>query len=91
MKDDDIRDMMDKHAFFAELERVCPEARDGVDVVGSVGPMSMSHAQLADILSTLPDNAGIDLFVRACRAATSARPEARVLPPSQGGDAVLEL
>lgn len=75
MKDNDIRDMMDKHEFFAELERVCPEARrggvgDGLADVRSTAPSSLSHSELADILRTLPDNAGVDAVMRAWSAIT---------------------
>ena len=68
MKDNDIRDMMDKHEFFAELERVCPEARGrdaGLADVRSTAPQSLSHSELAEILRTLPDNAGVDAVMRA--------------------------
>ena len=69
MDDDDASRAAELDAFFAELERVCPEAVDGLAVRGSKQPPPMSHAELTAVLKTLPDNAGADPFLAAWYAA----------------------
>lgn len=64
MKDDTIRDMLDMHELHAELERVCPEAQEGLAVAGP-RPPRLSHAELADVLRALPDDAGVEAVRRA--------------------------
>jgi hypothetical protein len=57
----------DFHAFIAELERVCPEAVDGLAYAGP--PLSiLTLRQRVDLLRQLPDDAGVEAFVAAWQA-----------------------
>jgi len=83
MKDDTIRDMLDMHELHAELERVCPEAKEGLAVAGP-RPPRLSHAELADVLRALPDNAGVDAVRRAWSEAVPNGDSSEELDRSSG-------
>jgi hypothetical protein len=56
--------LRDHEDFIAELNRVCPEAVSGLAIAGPPPPM-LSLRERVDLLRTLPDNAGVDAFMRA--------------------------
>jgi hypothetical protein len=60
-----VRDM---NEFFAELERVCPEAAEGL-AIGGPSPPQLTVRERIELLKTLPDNAGVDRFLAAWYAA----------------------
>lgn len=66
MKEGDDRDALirDHEDFIAELKRVCPEAVTGLAIAGPPPPV-LSLRQRVNLLRTLPNNAGVDAFLRA--------------------------
>ena len=60
-------------AYFAELQRVCPELVEGLAISGDKLPPVRSRAELTAILRKLPDNAGADAFLKAWYAAGPPR------------------
>jgi hypothetical protein len=60
-----VRDM---NEFFAELERVCPEAANGLAINGPPPP-PLTVRERIELLKTLPDHAGVDRFLNAWYAA----------------------
>ncbi|HTL95576.1 MAG TPA: hypothetical protein VL157_08535 [Gemmatimonadaceae bacterium] len=75
MADESDRVIADSRGFFAELERVCPEAASGLAVAGPPPPM-LSLRDRVRVLRTLPDNAGVDAFLAAWRDFVEANPAA---------------
>lgn len=61
--------------FFAELERVCPEAAAGLAFSGASPPI-LSRRDLIAVLQTLSDNAGVEAFLTAWLAFAAANPAA---------------
>ena len=78
MADESDSLVADSKAFFAELERVCPQAANGLAVAGPPPPM-VSLRDRVQVLRTLPDNAGVDAFLAAWREFAEANPTA-VIP-----------
>jgi len=64
MPDKDPPATEDLAQFFAELERVCPEAVNGLAIEGEPPPMLSLRERVA-LLRTLPDQAGVDAFMQA--------------------------
>jgi uncharacterized protein YbbK (DUF523 family) len=56
--------VVELNRFFAELERVCPEAASGL-AVSRVPPPMLSLRDRITILQTLSDNAGVEAFLVA--------------------------
>jgi hypothetical protein len=84
MSDDDEILVRDINEFFAELERVCPEAADGL-AIGGPPPPQLTVRERIELLKTLPDNAGVDRFLAAWYA---ARPNLdRATPDASDRDA----
>jgi hypothetical protein len=54
----------DFDAFIVELQRVCPDAVDGLAVSGPTPP-PLSLQERVALLRTLPDNAGAERFLAA--------------------------
>lgn len=71
MPTNDKTQLEDMEAFFAELQRVCPEMVGGLAITGDKRPPQLSSAELTAILRRLPDNAGEDAFLAAWYAAGS--------------------
>ena len=59
--------------FFAELERVCPEATNGLAIQGPPPPMISVRERIA-LLRQLPNGAGVEAFLAAWYAAAPADP-----------------
>jgi hypothetical protein len=75
MADESDPVIADSRAFFAELERVCPEAANGLAVAGPLPPM-LSLRDRVQVLRALPDNAGVDAFLAAWREFAERNPRA---------------
>ena len=73
MDDDENRSATEQEAYFAELQRVCPELADGLAISGDTLPPLLSQAELTAILRRLPDKAGGDAFLAAWYAAGPPR------------------
>jgi hypothetical protein len=85
MKETDGMDPLvrDHEAFIAELNRVCPEAVSGLAIAGPPPPM-LSLRERVNLLRTLPDNAGIDAFMRAWYARGEATQDGRAAADDRG-------
>jgi len=64
--------------YVSELYRVCPEAADGLFFPDP--PPALSHRHRIEILRTLPDGAGVDVFHHAWLAFVAANPSAVTAP-----------
>ena len=64
MNDEDEEIARDMNEFFAELERVCPEAATGLAIDGPPPP-PLTVRERIELLKTLPDKAGVDRFLDA--------------------------
>ena len=70
MTEEDDSLLRELNEFDAEIERVCPEAANGL-AVGGAPPPPLSRRQLISLLKQLPDNAGADRFMAAWYGASA--------------------
>ena len=84
MTEEDDSLIRELNEFAAEVERVCPEAANGL-AIGGAPPPPLSRRQLISLLKQLPDNAGADRLMAAWYA-TSADPPLATRPSITGTD-----
>ena len=70
MTDSHEQFLAEYYELMAELERVCPEAANGLAISGSPPPQ-LSRREQISLLRSLPDNAGVDAYMRAWYALSS--------------------